>query len=272
MIKSETGARRGRDLRKPRARRGGELRTRYTAADVGVLTEEEARRFLWGGTGDPRTDLTLAWELLYRLEPELYDRLACAERLHPGVIDWLPDKLGRIVEVGAGTGRLTLDLVHRAREVVAIEPAAPMREILKRKLATAAPTRSVHVTHGFFDDLPVADACADVVVACSALTPAPGHGGGVGLAEMERVCAPGGCVVIVWPNEVDWLAACGYEYVRFDGAMSVEFASPEEAAELIEVFYPRAVGKVPRGAWRQVPYEVLGNNPPRDLAFKLIAR
>src|SRR5437763_118252 len=137
---------------------------------------------------------------------------------------------------------------------------------------TAAPTRSVHVTHGFFDDLPVADACADVVVACSALTPAPGHGGGVGLAEMERVCAPGGCVVIVWPNEVDWLAACGYEYVRFDGAMSVEFASPEEAAELIEVFYPRAVGKVPRGAWRQVPYEVLGNNPPRDLAFKLIAR
>jgi len=272
VIKSETGARRGRDLRKPRARRGGELRTRYTAADVGVLTEEEARRFLWGGTGDPRTDLTLAWELLYRLEPELHDRLACAERRHPGVIDWLPDKLGRIVEVGAGTGRLTLDLVHRAREVVAIEPAAPMREILKRKLATAAPTRSVHVTHGFFDDLPVADACADVVVACSALTPAPGHGGGVGLAEMERVCAPGGCVVIVWPNEVEWLASRGYEYVRFDGEMSVEFASPQEAAELIEVFYPRAIGKLSRGGWRHVPYDVLGINPPRDLAFKLIAR
>ena len=272
MIKSETRARRGRELRKTRAPRGRELRTRYTAADVGVLTDEEARRFLARGTGDPRSDVTLAWELLYRLEPELYDRLASAERLHPGVIEWLPDKLGRIVEVGAGTGRLTLHLVHRAREVVAIEPAAPMREILKRKLATAAPTRSVHVTHGFFDDLPVADACADVVVACSALTPAPGHGGGVGLAEMERVCAPGGCVVIVWPNEVEWLASRGYEYVRFDGEMSVEFASPQQAAELIEVFYPRAIGKLSRGGWRHVPYDVLGINPPRDLAFKLIAR
>jgi SAM-dependent methyltransferase len=147
-----------------------------------------------------------------------------------------------------------------------------MREILSRKLATAAHTHSVHVTHGFFDDLPLADAYADVVVACSALTPAPGHGGGAGLAEMERVCAPGGCVVIVWPNEIDWLAARGYEYVSFDGEMSVEFASPEEAAELIEVFYPSAIGKISRGGWRHVPYEVLGTNPPRDLAFKLIAR
>ena len=37
------------------------------------------------GAGDPQTDMTLAWELLYRLEPELYDRLVSAERLHPDV-------------------------------------------------------------------------------------------------------------------------------------------------------------------------------------------
>lgn len=43
------------------------------------------------------------------------------------------------------------------------------------------------MTHGFFDDLPVASGFADLVVACSVLTPAPGHGGDVGLAEMERV-------------------------------------------------------------------------------------
>jgi SAM-dependent methyltransferase len=247
------------------------VRTRYTAADVDVLTEDEARRFLVNGTGDPRTDVTLAWELLYRLEPELYDRLVNAERLHPGVIDWLPDNLERIVEVAAGTGRLTLELVDRAREVVAIEPAAPLREILNRKLAAADHTHRAHVTHGFFDDLPVADDCADVVVACSALTPAPGHGGGAGLAEMERVCRPGGCVVIVWPNEVRWLVAHGYRYVRFDGEVFVEFASREEAAELIEVFYPTAIGEIWRRRWRRVPYGVLGVNPPRDLAFKVIA-
>ena len=237
-----------------------------------MLTEEEARRFLASGSGDPRTDLTLAWELLYRLEPELYDRLVSVERLHPGVIGWLPDDLERIVEVAAGTGRLTLELIDRAHEVVAIEPAAPLREILARKLAAAEDGHRVQVTHGFFDDLPVADDCADLVVACSALTRAPGHGGGAGLAEMERVCRPGGCVVIVWPNDVRWLAAHGYRHVRFDGEMFVEFASRKEAAELIEVFYPNANGQIPRDDRRRVPYDLLGTNPPRDLAFKVISR
>ena len=116
------------------------------------------------------------------------------------------------------------------------------------------------------------DDCADVVVACSALTPAPGHGGEAGLAEMERACRPGGCVAIVWPNELPWLAAHGYRYVRFDGEMFVEFDSHEDAAELIEIFYPRAVGEVRRRGSRRVSYDVLGINPPRDLAFKVIGR
>ncbi len=254
-------------------RRGLELRSRYTAADVGVLTADEARRFVRLERGDPRTDITLAWELLYRLEPELYDRLVGAERLHPGVLEWLPDKVERIVEVAAGTGRLTMELVGRAREVLAIEPAAPLREILNRKLARADHGHRVRVMHGFFDDLPVAGAWADLVVTCSALTPAAGHGGEAGLAELERVCRPGGRVVIVWPNELPWLAAHGYRYVSFGGGgMSVEFASHEEAAELTEIFYPCGIEEVRRRGWRQVPYEVLGINPPCDLAFKLIAR
>jgi SAM-dependent methyltransferase len=249
-----------------------ELRTRYTAADLGVLTKDEARRFLAGANGDPRTDMTLAWELLYRLEPELYDRLVSAERLHPGVIGWLPDNVERIVEVAAGTGRLTLDLVGRARELVAIEPAGPLREILERKLAQATDTELARVSGGFFDELPVRDGCADLVVACSALTPVPGHGGEAGLAEMERVCRPGGRVVIVWPNNVRWLAAQGYRYVRFDGDMFLEFASHEEAVELIEIFHPRAVGEVRRLGGRRIPYDSLAINPPRDLAYKVIAR
>jgi SAM-dependent methyltransferase len=256
-----------------RTRRGVELRRRYSPAEVGVLSEDEARRFAPGGTADPRSDVTLAWELLYRLEPELYERLVAAERLHPGVLAWLPTGVERIVEVGAGTGRLTLELVERAREVLAIEPAGPLREILNRKLSRAKNGHRARVAHGFFDDLPVADDYADLVVACSALTPAPGHGGEAGLAAMERVCRPGGCVVIVWPNHVPWLAAHGYRHVSFDdGEMFVEFASRQEAAELTEIFYPHGGEEVRRHRWRRVPYEVLGINPPRDLAYKLIVR
>ena len=100
-------------------REGVPLRSRYTPADLGVFTPEEARRYVSPGDGDPRSNAVLAWELLYRLEPELYDRLASVERLHPGVVDWLPRDADRIAEVGAGTGRLTMELLGRARRVVA---------------------------------------------------------------------------------------------------------------------------------------------------------
>jgi SAM-dependent methyltransferase len=253
-------------------RRGCEVRSRYTTADLSVLTRDETTRFVPQGGGDPQTVVTLGWELLYRLEPELYDRLVSAERLHPGVLGWLPDDVERIVEVGAGTGRLTLELSRRAQEVVAVEPAAPLRELLNRKLSRVDDRHRVRVAHGFFDDLPVTDASADLVVACSAFTPATAHGGEAGLAEMERVCRPGGCVVIVWPNEIDWLAAHGYRYLSFDGPMFVEFASHEEAVELTEIFYPSGIDEVRRRGWRRVPHEVLGINPPCDLAFKMIAR
>jgi SAM-dependent methyltransferase len=247
------------------------VRKRYTTADLSVLTRDEARRFVSEGDGDPQTDTALAWELLYRLEPELYDRLVTAERLHPAVLGSLPDDAERIVEVGAGTGRLTLELVHRGREVVAVEPAAPLRQLLDRKLSRVDRGHRVRVTPGFFDDLPVTDDFADLVVACSALTPAGAHGGESGLAEMERICRPGGHVVIVWPNNVDWLAAHGYRYASFPGEMFVEFASPEEAVELTEIFYPSAIAEVRRLGQTRVPYELLGINPPRDVAFKVMA-
>lgn len=260
-----------------RTRLGRPLRFRYTSADLSVLTGEEARRFTPAGSGDPRHDPALAWELLYRLEPGLYDRLAMAERLHPGIIGWLPREVSRIVEVGAGTGRLTLELAGRAGEMVAVEPATGLRTILAGRLRRAGLAGRAgrggrtRVASGFLDDLPVPGGWADLVVACSVVTPAAAHGGDAGLAEMERVCRPGGQVVIVWPNHVDWLAARGYAYVSFAGPMAVEFASRAEAAELTSIFYPQAAAEVRRRRLRRVPFELLGTNPPRDLAWKVRA-
>jgi SAM-dependent methyltransferase len=241
-------------------------------ADVSVFTRDEARRFVPRGDGDPQNDVVLAWELLYRLEPELYDQLASAERLHPAVVSWLPRGVERIAEVGAGTGRLTMELIERGQHVVAVEPATPLRQILRRKLAAADHGDRVQVIPGFFDQLPLPDDFADLVVACSAFTPSPGHGGDAGLAEMERVCRPGGCVTIIWPNHLKWLTTRGYRYVSFPGPMSVEFGSHHEAVELAEIFYPKAADEVRRRGRQKVPFEVLGINPPRDLAFKVLCR
>jgi ubiquinone/menaquinone biosynthesis C-methylase UbiE len=255
-----------------RAVPGRELRSRYGSANLDVFTQAEARRFIPLGAGDPHDDAALAWELLYRLEPELYDRLATAERLHPEVVSWLPHDLDQIAEVGAGTGRLTMELIERGQRIVAVEPALPLRRILRRKLAAADHGDRVRVVRGFFDDLPLPDDFADLVVACSAFTPAPEHGGEAGLAEMERVCRPSGCVAIIWPNHLDWLAARGYRHVSFGGPMALEFRNYHEAVELAEIFFPSASDEIRRRGSRTVPFEVLPMNPPRDLAFKVLDR
>jgi hypothetical protein len=52
--------------------------------------------------------------------------------------------------------------------------------------------------------------------------------------------------------------------------MSVEFASYREAVELAEIFYPHASAEIRRRGSRHVPYEVIGVNPPRDIAFKIM--
>ncbi len=246
------------------------LASRYTAADLEVFTEAERDRFLYGGE-DPRSDVQLAWELLYRREPRLYDRLVSAERLHRDLVAWLPEGLERIVEIGAGSGRLTVELIDRARAVWAIEPAAPLRQLLREKLSRTTRGGRVRVIEGFFDDVPLADDFADLVVTCSAFTPDEAHGGERGLAEMQRVCRPGGLVAIVWPNNLEWLAARGYCHVCFAGDMSLEFGSPEEALELTQIFHPHAASAVRESRSRRVPYSAIGVNPPRDVAYKVIS-
>ena len=86
---------------------------------------------------------------------------------------------------------------------------------------------------------------ADLVVSCSVLDRDTAHGGDAGLAEMERVCAPGGMVVVVWPpNHLDWLTAHGYTHLSFPGPMSMEFRDTAEAIEMTEIFYPHAAAEV----------------------------
>jgi SAM-dependent methyltransferase len=255
------------------ARREGPLAERYDRADCAVLTPAERERFLapgaWEGSevGPQNLPEGLVWQLLYRLEPELYDRLARAERLHPAVLDWLPGSVGRAVEVGAGSGRLTVEIAPRCELLLAVEPAAALRGLLRRRLAERR-FHHVAVRSGFVDDLPVPSGWAELVVAASAFTPERAHGGDEGLAELERVAAPGGLVVIVWPNHLDWLGERGYRHLSFPGEMALEFESLEEALEVGEVFHPEALPAIRRRGSPRIPYHLVGRNAPRDLAWR----
>ena len=78
-------------------------------------------------------------------------------------IDWLlPPGAARVLDVGAGTGKLTRQLAARGLDVVAVEPLPGMRE----QLARAVPGVPVHP--GTAEDIPLPDGSVDAVLAAQA--------------------------------------------------------------------------------------------------------
>jgi SAM-dependent methyltransferase len=98
----------------------------------------------------------------------------------------LPEGAARVLDLGAGTGKLTEVLLDLGLDVVAVEPSAGMRELL--------PAR-VEVLDGDAEHLPLPDASVDAVVVGQAFhwfDPEPA------LAEIARVLRPGGTLGLLW--------------------------------------------------------------------------
>ncbi|MET7841245.1 class I SAM-dependent methyltransferase [Streptomyces sp. NPDC005356] len=106
----------------------------------------------------------------------------------------------RVLDLGAGTGKLTATLVELGAEVIAVEPDPAMLTELRRTLPT------VRALPGSAEALPLPDASVDAVVAGNAM-----HWFDMDVAgpEMARVLAPGGVLAGLWnvfDNRVDWVA------------------------------------------------------------------
>lgn len=169
------------------------------------------------------------WQLAYELAPKLWDRLAAAEPVSPQLLADLPADGARVLEVGAGTGRLTEHLAQRAAVLVAVEPCAPLREILRRRQP------GLRLVAGVAQRLPVASGWADLVVSCAA----PLSGEAV-RRELERCAAPGGAVALVEPPDPAWWRRRGYrlsEYpspeVRLDPELEAFFGPPRPPHRLL---------------------------------------
>lgn len=252
--------------------------SRYRPEHLGLFSDEERRKFLSGldpavidaSSSDPaawqQVAAALGWELLYRAEPELYQRLVAGEKIHPGILKWLPAEIDAAVEVGAGTGRLTVQLAPRCNWLVAVEPAAPMRRLLQQTLADNK-IAGVRVVEGYFDEIPVASGWADLVVTCASLTDSSAHGGMPGLEEMQRVCAPGGLVVIISPAQGGWLTELGYDSISFE-RQDLEYENPQEAAEIASIFFPQRAEEVALSGSSKIACDLTGCDPPRILYYK----
>ncbi len=94
-----------------------------------------------------------------------------------------------VLEVGAGTGKLTRLLLTAFDHVVAVEPDEEMR----RRLAARCP--EARVLAGRADDIPLADSSVDAVFVAEAFHLFDGERA---RAEFARVLRPRGALVVMW--------------------------------------------------------------------------
>jgi ubiquinone/menaquinone biosynthesis C-methylase UbiE len=116
------------------------------------------------------------------------------------------DRRSVVVDLAAGTGKLTRDLTPRFDEVIAIEPLAAMRE----QLARAAP--AARALQGTAERMTLADASAGAVLVAQAFHWFDGRRA---LDEMARVLRPGGGLALLW-NTTPWERREGPWFSRLD--------------------------------------------------------
>lgn len=167
----------------------------------------------------------------------------------PSAIDALVGTLGIssrsfVLELGAGTGKLSRRLAPRAGRYVALEPVPAMRDQFRRALPT------VPLVAGIAEMLPIAEARVDAIVAAQAF-----HWFDIprAMQEMHRVLRPGGTVGLVWnvrDESVDWIHQETVIMDRYDGRG------------------PR----YRRGAWREAWAHTPGFEPLQKQSFSFVQR
>ncbi|WP_433013216.1 class I SAM-dependent methyltransferase [Kribbella sp. CA-294648] len=154
-------------------------------------------------------------------------------------VDWLIPRTARsVLDLGAGTGKLTQLLVDRDVAVTAVEPLAAMRE----ELVAAAP--SADVRDGWAEAIPLENKAVDAVVVAQAwhwFDPAKA------LPEIARVLTPGGTLGLVWnvrDHSVPWVAELDrvlHRHTRQEIDTRPSVGTPFREVERLEVRWEHAL-------------------------------
>ena len=128
----------------------------------------------------------------FELVADLYER--ARPEYPPEAIEWLAEQLdlreGRtVLDLGAGTGKLTRALVATGAHVIAVEPGEAMLAQLRQAVPEAQALR------GAAEDIPLPDASVDAVTVGQAFHWLRHD---EALPELHRVLRPGGGVGLLW--------------------------------------------------------------------------
>src|SRR5512143_567900 len=144
------------------------------------------------------TGMVLNWGRRYDWVVQIM-ALGQAGRLRRKTVEFAQIAPGeRVLDVGCGTGDLTLRAAERAGsagQVCGIDPGPEMIETARRKAARAHVEVDFRV--GVIERLPFPDGSFDVVLSSLMMHHLPADLKPIGLAEIRRVLTPGGRLVIV---------------------------------------------------------------------------
>jgi SAM-dependent methyltransferase len=161
----------------------------------------------------------------------------------PEAVAWVAQRFGigpgsSVVDLAAGTGRLSGRFVRLGVDVIGVEPAANMRAVLERRFPTV---RAMVATA---ESMPFDDGAIDLVVVGNAFHHFQRE---TAMAEIHRVLRPEGGLALfwAWPAEEEQLAIPGmraiYEAVeetRGDTAIVAAHRSWAEVPATVEGFDP----------------------------------
>ncbi len=136
----------------------------------------------------------------------------------------------RVLDLGAGTGKLTAALVALGADVIAVEPDPAMLAELRRGLS------DVRALPGSAEAVPLPDASVDAVLAGHSM-----HWFDMDLAgpELARVLVPGGVLAGLWnvmDDRVGWVA--GLRQVGGSAAIGARDVLSSWRAETAGVYLP----------------------------------
>ena len=119
---------------------------------------------------------------------EVYDRVRPG--YPPEAIDWFGIEPGQtLIDLAAGTGKLTVRLLDTGARVIAVEPSEGMLAVLRERAPGA------EALAGTAEAIPLGDASADLVLVAQAFH---WFANDEALAEIHRVLRPGGTLGLVW--------------------------------------------------------------------------
>lgn len=152
----------------------------------------------------------------------------------------------RVLDLGAGTGKLTATLVALGIDVVAVEPDPAMLAELHRTLP------GVRALQGSAEAIPLPDASVDAVLAGNAM-----HWFDMAVAgpDIARVLAPGGVLAGLWnvmDDGVDWVA--GLARVGGSAAVGPRDTPTSWRAETAGAHLPKTGGTARFGSAEQAEF------------------